>query len=94
MTEKRCGLCRHWTRSEVQTDVGNCAADPDWPGMPTGDDCGAVCPRFEARRLTPADIRNRWPELWEAVTGYLPQREPFLSRARTQLFEALRVEEE
>ena len=110
MTEKRCGLCRHWTRSKLQPDIGSCAADPDWRRLITGYNCGTVCPRFEPR-LTEADIRERWPELWVAVEGWQRASErrtciftlgdgreisgkELTSRARAQLLEALGVEEE
>ena len=102
MTEKRCGLCRHWTRSKLQPDIGSCAADPDWRRLITGYNCGTVCPRFEPR-LTEADIRERWPELWSAVTAPPPESirdtdHPWGAecrrRARAQLLEALGVEEE
>ena len=69
MAEKRCELCRHWHPEMVgkyKRGTWGCCHTVHYQVRKTE---GTKCPHFEPR-LTTADIRKRWPELWAAIEGW------------------------
>ena len=101
MAEQRCAECRHWFQDgDPRPYYGRCVvSDGAWPRC----NDGGTCPVFSrSSRLTVADIRERWPELWWMLgPGMYARRmaetygeSEVRAKARAQLLEALGVEEE